>query len=237
MSFKIPSITTRQPYNHYKRTDTTIKGLNFLIASRAILVQILTLYKASPTMGQGSELNLKELILSQDKIGQLWGHNRWTSVMDGQDSPSLIPRTRRVQTKGSHKKLRKECYVGIILGGKTVTLRKHMDFLAATPTQWRKWGSTTLRNLRKFNRLEAQSPYKYAHHTIRTPKTRMKKMMSSRGIKDKSVGHSSRTTNVRMSRTMGDVFNLTQFRKPRSTGGFNLNSLNQLKWCRTYWRK
>ena len=188
-------------------------------------------------MGQGSDLNLKGLILSQDKIGQLWGHNRWTPVMDGQDSPSLIPRTRRVQTIGSHKKLRKACYAGIISSGKTVTLRKHMDFLAATPTQWRKWGSTTLRNLRKFNRLEAQSPYKYAHHTIRTPKTRMKKMMSSRDIKDKSVGHSSRTTNVRMSKTMGDVFNLTQFRKPRSTGGFNLNSLNQLQWFRTCRRK
>ena len=158
MSFKISSITTRQPYNHHNRTDKTIKGLNFLMASQAILVQIFTLYKASQTMGKGSELNLKELILSQDKIGQLWGHNRWTPVIDGQDS-SLIPRTRRVQTIGSHKKLRKACYAGIISSGETVTLRKNTVFLAATPTQWRKWGSTTLRNLRKFNRLEAQSPY------------------------------------------------------------------------------
>ena len=45
--------------------------------------------------------------------------------MDGQDSPSLIPRTRRVQTKGSHKKLRKACYAGIISSGETVTLRKY----------------------------------------------------------------------------------------------------------------
>jgi hypothetical protein len=102
------------------------------MASWAILVQTFTLYKTSPTMGQGLELKLKELILSQAKIGQLWGINRGTPAMERQDYTSLFPWTRRVQTIGNPKKLRKARYAGIISSGETVTLRKHMDFLAAT---------------------------------------------------------------------------------------------------------